>query len=195
MRVLLSLDPPAWHLRHSRVVGEIAGWLALRVAVASPGVPLDRHLAEAAALLHDVDKALPADVTDRALRHGSRGAAWLEAHGHGELAEAVSLHPVTVLADDAGADALAAAPLEARIVAYADKRGRQVLVPMDARFERWERRHPEGWTAEVRSRVRSRAEALEREVCGLAGCRPEDVGRLPWTLAAIRAGRAATVPA
>src|SRR4051812_34839029 len=189
MRVLLSLDPPAWHLRHSRVVGEVAGWLALHVIESTPNARLNRRVAEAAALLHDAEKALPAGMADRSLRHGARGASWLADRGYDELAEAVSLHPVTVLADDAGADGLTAASLEARIVAYADKRGRQQLVSLESRFDRWERRHPDGWTPEVRARVRARAHALEREICGLARCAPEDVTRLAWTGDAIRSAR------
>jgi len=170
-------------------VAEVAGWLALRIARERRAMPLDRPLVEAAALLHDVDKALPSAVRDRTLRHGLAGAAWLGEHGHPELAQAVSLHPVTVLADPDGAHRLAAASLEARIVSYADKRGRQQLVSMADRFGRWERRHPEGWTAEVRTVVWGRAEALEREICGLARCRPEEVGRLAWTGEALRAVR------
>src|SRR6266571_2941707 len=55
--LLLSLDPPAWHERHSRAVAEVAGWLAARAQRA--GRTVDRRLVEAAALLHDVDKVLP----------------------------------------------------------------------------------------------------------------------------------------
>ena len=187
--LLLSLDPPAWFTTHSRAVAEVASWLATRIEAV--GIAVDLPLVEAAALLHDVDKALPAGAVDRSLPHGARGARWLADRGCDELSEAVSLHPVTVLADDAGADAVAAASLEARIVAYADKRGRQQLVSLGSRFDRWERRHPDGWTAEVRAGVRARADALEREICGLAGCAPEDVGRLAWTGAAIRAAKLA----
>jgi hypothetical protein len=165
--------------------------VALRIAEATPKVHVNRRLVEAAALLHDVDKALPAAAADRSLRHGARGASWLSDRGYGELAEAVSLHPVTVLADDAGVDALGAASLEARIVAYADKRGRQQLVSLDSRFARWDRRHPEGWTTELRARVRARADALEREICRLAACRPEEVSRLAWTGDAMRAAKVA----
>jgi hypothetical protein len=56
--MLLSLDPPPWHLRHARAVAEIAGWLAARAEARGLGV--DRRVVEAAALLHDVDKILPA---------------------------------------------------------------------------------------------------------------------------------------
>lgn len=179
VRLLLSLDPPVWHLRHSRVVGEVAGWLARRIALANPSLQLDRGRTEAAALLHDVDKALPA--TERhGLRHGAAGAAWLTAHGHPELAEPVAVHPVTALATEAGAAAMRAASLEARIVAYADKRGRQEMVSMEARFARWTQGHPNGWSPTVVVKTWQRAVALEAEICGLAGCRPAEVRRLAW---------------
>jgi hypothetical protein len=145
---------------------------------------------ESAALLHDLDKALPKAHRGMGVRHGEAGARWLRDHGHPELAQAVSLHPVTLLITHPGAAALAAAPLEARLVAYADKRGRQRVVSMADRFARWTRRHPRGWTGEVMAMAWSRARQLETEICDLAGCRPEDVQRLPWTATAfIRAAR------
>ena len=73
--LLLSLDPPAWHVRHARAVAEIAAWLAARCA--ARGEPVDRALVEAAALLHDVDKAIPRRDPAAALPHGEGSAAWL----------------------------------------------------------------------------------------------------------------------
>ena len=189
-RLLLSLDPPEWHLRHSRAVAEIAGWLALRVQQHTNGV--DRHLVEAAALLHDVDKALPQASRGEG-RHGEVGGRWLAAHGLPELAEVVGLHPVTRLVDADEAAKVFDASAEARIVAYADKRAAQRLQPMTERFGRWRRRHPEGtrggWSADVAAATWSRAEELERQVCAMARCRPEDVRRLGWTGAAFTAAR------
>ena len=63
--LLLSLDPKPWALRHARAVAEVAGWLAARID--ARGTPVDRRLVEAAALLHDVDKLLPAGDPLRAL--------------------------------------------------------------------------------------------------------------------------------
>src|SRR5436309_1608109 len=97
-RLLLSLNPPPWHLRHSRAVAETAGWLAARIA--ARGVPVRRDVVEAAALLHDVDKLLPLDDPAKALSHGDAGADWLTRHGHPELARAVANHPVTRLGDE-----------------------------------------------------------------------------------------------
>ena len=52
------LDPTDLVVRHARAVAEVAAFLAARME--TRGSPVDRRLVEAAALLHDVDKVLPA---------------------------------------------------------------------------------------------------------------------------------------
>jgi putative nucleotidyltransferase with HDIG domain len=184
--LLYSLDPPDWLLRHSRAVGEVAGFLAARIA--GRGLRVDPRLAESAALLHDVDKALPRDDPRRSLGHGHAGARWLVDRGHEELAGPVSTHPVTRLLDGAWFDAwLASAAPEERIVAYADKRAGQRLVSLDARFASWSTRYPDAWDDSTVARVRAAAERLEADVCGMAGVAPADVRRLPWTAPVIAA--------
>jgi HD superfamily phosphodiesterase len=188
--LLLSLDPPPWFLRHSRAVAEVAGWLAARIAAS--GTPLDRRLVEAAALLHDVDKILPAGDPARALPHGEGSAAWLTRQGHPELARAVANHPVTRLLNAEGFRRWAAfATREERIVAYADKRAGQRLEPIAQRFASWDRRYPGAWTAAERAAVARRAARLEADVCRAAGVEPAGVRRLPWTSAALRRARPA----
>jgi HD superfamily phosphodiesterase len=194
--LLLSLEPPAWFVRHARAVAEVAAWLAARIE--ARGVAVDRRLVETAALLHDVDKALPADDPARGLPHGTGSAAWLTRTGHPELARAVSGHPVTrLLAGEEYRTWAAFASREERIVAYADKRAGQRLESMDARFESWRRRYPQPASDErVAARdleawrsVRARAERLEADVCRAAGVAPSAVRRLAWTGAALRAAR------
>jgi predicted nucleic acid-binding protein len=186
-RLLCSLAPPSWFLRHSRAVAEVAAWLARRIALR--GLPIDRRAVEAAALLHDVDKLLPADDPARRLRHGEGSAAWLAAHGHAELGPLVANHPVTRLAEE---DPVAVGrPLEALVVAYADKRAGQRLESLDERFASWRRRYPDGpssggWDDATSRHVRARADALERRVCELAGVRASEVRRLAWTGRALR---------
>ena len=171
-----------------RAVAEIASWLAGRIA--ERGEAVDRPLVEAAALLHDVDKLLPQTPGDPWI-HGLAGADWLVWKGHAELAPAVATHPVFRLAEDDG-DRIAgpAAPLEVRIVAYADKRAGQQIEPMASRFAGWARRYPHGWSGEVVEVARRRAELLEADVCRRAGVAPAGVRRLRWTGAALAEGRA-----
>jgi hypothetical protein len=147
---------------------------------------VDELAVETAALLHDVDK-LPDARGPAHLRHGEGSAAWLAAHGLDELALLVRDHPVTRLADDAEAEAMAQAELGARIVAYADKRAGQKLESMDDRFASWSRRYPDGWDDVVLAKVTDRAQALERAVCAAAGVRPDQVRRLRWSRRALKA--------
>ena len=195
--LLLSLDPPDWFVRHARAVAEVGAWLAARIE--ARGVTVDRPLVEAAALLHDIDKLLPASDPARALPHGEGSAAWLAEAGHPELARAVANHPVTRLLDGERYRRWAAfASREERLVAYADKRAGQRLESMETRFASWRRRYPRvglveggvtGWDeAEIRT-VRSRAERLEADVCRAAGVVPAEVRRLAWTGPALRAAR------
>jgi putative nucleotidyltransferase with HDIG domain len=175
-RILRELDPPEWLVTHSVAVAEVAAYLAERIGRATA---IDPRLVEAAALLHDVDKALPEDHPLRPLGHGDAGAAWLTERGYGELARAVANHPATRLSDEDRYPRWAAfASREERIVAYADKRAMQDVVPMDERFADWARRHPEhGASLAV---ARRRAERLERDVCAAANVQPEEVTRLAW---------------
>ncbi len=198
--ILRSFDPPPWFLRHSRAVAEVAAWLAARATAG--GHRVDRSVVEAAALLHDIDKLLGPSDPARRLPHGDGSAAWLDAAGHPELAAAVAAHPVIRLGGGNGAEAwLARATLEERIVAYADKRAGQRLEPVDARFASWERRYPPvsraslstreeqagaGWDRATLGLVRERVARLERDVCSIAGTRPEHVRRLAWTGSALR---------
>lgn len=187
--LLLETDPPDWLVRHARAVAEVAAWLAARVA--ERGSAVDRALVEAAALLHDVDKALGRDAPGGGLPHGERSAVWLAERGHPSLAPAVADHPVTRLADGAWFERWrAGASLETRIVAYADKRAGGRLESMDDRFRSWRRRYPSGWDDETARRVRERAVRLEGDVCAAAGVAPDEVRRLRWTGAAFRAARA-----
>lgn len=185
-RLLIEQRPPARLLRHSTAVAEVAAFLAARAA--ARGVTVDRGLVETAALLHDVDKALPADHELRRLGHGHAGAAWLTERGHAELARAVAGHPVTRLADDEAYRAwLAEAALEERLVAYADKRALQRLVPMAARFAEWRQRYPRAKAANEKSQ--GRADQLEAEVCAAAGVAPDEVRRQRWVGRALATAR------
>ena len=184
--ILLSFDPPAWHVDHVSAVAEIAAYLAERTA--ARGVGVDRALVEAAGLLHDIDKLFPPDHPLLELGHGEAAARWLTQQGYGELARAVAAHPVTRLLDaDRYGRWNGVATREERIVAYADKRAGQHVEPMKVRFAGWEERYPKH--VESLRRGRARAERLEREVCETAGVSPLSIRRLRWVAAALETAR------
>jgi putative nucleotidyltransferase with HDIG domain len=181
LSLLLSTSPSPRLLQHVTVVAEVASFLACRAAGA--GITVDRRLAETAALLHDIDKALPREHPLRDLGHGAAGAAWISQAGHPELARAIRAHPVSRLADSDAGSWVVDGPIEERIVTYADKRAEQRVVSLDQRFERWRRRHPE--YADGLDRAFAMARRLESELCDAIGIAPTAVERLRWVDAAI----------
>ena len=176
LSLLMSTAPSPRLLQHLTVVAEVASFLAVRAGRA--GLAVDRRLVETAALLHDIDKALPADHPLRQLGHGRAGAEWLRQAGHAELARSVATHPVMCL-EGPEADAwVLHAPLEERIVCYADKRGTQRVVSLEQRLERWRRRHPEHLGPLERASVQARR--LEETLCEELGVRSDEIERLRW---------------
>ena len=121
--LLLSLSPSIWLRRHASAVADVASFLA--VAAIREGHPVDRPLVEAAALLHDLDKALPA--RDPLRTTGSRPCGRPVAHRAGvrRAGPAVDSHPVGRLTDQPVRGLGPSTTVEQRIVAYADKRAQQ----------------------------------------------------------------------
>ena len=184
--ILRGLEPTERLLTHSAAVAEVCAFLC--AALSGRGEAVDTSLAEAAALLHDLDKALPPDDPLRAMGHGVAGAEWVRRHGFAELADAIAHHPVTTLAEPRGYQVWAEeAGFEGRVVAYADKRARQDVVALGQRFERWYQRYPDSQALPL---AHERARMLEQEICSAAGICPADVHRLAWVDDALSAAAA-----
>lgn len=142
----------------------------------APGVRLDRDLAEAAALLHDIAKGQP--------RHETAGGALLRELGFSGVADMVAAHRDTTLPDDH--------PLtERELVYFADKLVRcHMVVDVEARFgeklAQW--RHEPEAAAAIEGRMQ-RALALRARLEAEAGC------PLPDMLFPLRIGLPAWEPA
>jgi putative nucleotidyltransferase with HDIG domain len=174
-------------INHLSSSAEVCAFMC--AAMKSRGVEVNSDLAENAALLHDIDKALAPDDPYRQLGHGAAGAQWLVDHGHGELADAVREHPVHVIGNASSYEEwLAANSLEARLANYADKRSHEDIVSLDKRFERWHRRFGDDPMLPI---AQERFRRLEAELCAMAGVAPDEVERLPWVDAALQQARAA----
>nr|WP_281432320.1 HD domain-containing protein [Desulfatitalea alkaliphila] len=116
---------PEHILAHSQLVCQVA--LLLTDALQAAGVPLNRPLVHASALLHDITK--PRSFTTGE-NHAQTGGEYLAGLGFPEVGEVVRQHVVL------DAYFAAEAPNEAEIVNYADKRVlHDKIVPLDQRMQ------------------------------------------------------------
>jgi len=114
----------------------------------------------------------------RTLGHGKAGAAFLSEAGHPELARTLIAHPVTRFNDPDAAAWTTDAPIEERMVVYADKRATGRVVSLEQRFDRWQRKHPE--YADQLDRAYATACRLETVLCETISIEPTEVERLRW---------------
>jgi putative nucleotidyltransferase with HDIG domain len=174
-------------INHMSSSAEVCAFMCAQMK--ARGVAVDSDLAESAALLHDIDKALRPEDPYRELGHGAGGAQWLIDHGYAELADAVRNHPVNVIGNAPSYEEWSAAnSLEAKLANYGDKRSLQDIVTLDERFERWYKRYPDNPMEPI---AHERFRRVEAELCALAGVTPDEVERVPWVDAALRQARAA----
>lgn len=138
---------------HSEGVARVA--VAIAGLAAEARIPVDGTLVEAAALLHDIDKA---EIRRSGGEHGIVGARRLEAAGYHELAMPVASHPISCLLDDERF------PIgwPSVIVAVADRHVAQEFMTVDERLDDMKRRHP-AHAADIES-ARRPAHALEAQV-------------------------------
>jgi uncharacterized protein len=124
MQLLGTMEMPAHIQDHSRLVCRVA--LALADALIASGLAINRELVMASALLHDITKPRSFETGEN---HAQSGGEYLNRMGFPEVGEIVRQH---VILDHYPRDA---APNEAEIVNYADKRVlHDQVVPLDDRM-------------------------------------------------------------
>jgi len=157
-RLLDEAGLPDGVVVHSEGVARVAAAVAGLVAEAQ--IPIDGALVEAAALLHDIDKA---EIRRSGGEHGIVGARRLEAAGYAELAMPVASHPIGCLLDD---DRF---PIgwPSVIVAVADRHVAQEFLTVDERLDDMKQRHPT-YAVQIDA-ARRPAHALEAQVAEAVG--------------------------
>lgn len=161
--VLASYALPEGILRHSRGVARVAAEAARMVDGA--GVPIDVHLVEVAALLHDVDKP----ETRGSLMHGVVAAARMVELGWEELAVPIASHPVTALLDEERYPR----GWPSVVVSVADRHVAQEFLTTDERIDDMALRHPD--YRDDLEVARRHAHALEAELAEVVGLEVEDL--------------------
>jgi uncharacterized protein len=125
LQILGTMDMPPHIQDHSRLVCRVA--LALADGLVAAGFQINRELVMASALLHDITKPRSFDTGEN---HAQTGGEYLAHLGFPEVGEIVRQH---VILDHYSPEA---APNEAEIVNYADKRVlHDQVVPLDDRMD------------------------------------------------------------
>jgi putative nucleotidyltransferase with HDIG domain len=133
--------------------------------------PIDEKLLHAAALLHDIDKAVPHGPGER---HPDTAVRILDHAGMSEVARLVRKHPLHAICDPD----IAPVTWEEKLLYLADKMVKFEILTVDKRFDLWraENLPPEG--KEILIKTYPLVKKLEKEVLGIIGIQPDDVARL-----------------
>jgi uncharacterized protein len=165
--LLDGMQMPAHIQAHSRIVCEVALLLSDRLQKA--GVPLNHELIRASALLHDITKPRSFETGEN---HAQTGGQYLSNLGFREVGEIVRQH---VVLDNYSGDA---APSEAEVVNYADKRVlHDQIVPLNERMAYILHRYAR--TSERRQLLIhfwEKAELLEKRIFGYLSFEPDGLG-------------------
>lgn len=120
-------------------------------------ISVDRSLVEAAALLHDIDKAIPKKAGER---HPDTAVRTLLELGFTQVAEVVKKHSVHLILDSN----LMPKTWEEKIVFLADKMVKHEIIGVEHRFALWFKEQlPEQAVAELNA-SKPKVKALEQEV-------------------------------
>ena len=161
---------PVYKREHSRLVCRVALFLAKRVEQRL-GVSLQKDLLSAAALLHDIDKAIPRLRNEQ---HPDTTVRILREEGMEEVANLVRTHPLHAILDQS----ISPKSWEEKLLYLADKMVKLRIMTVDERFRLWRAEHlPEQAVAQLDAAY-PKVKALEQEVLGLIGVRPKDVAAL-----------------
>jgi len=132
---------------------------------------VDIPLLEAAALLHDIDKAVPRLPGER---HPDTAVRILREAGMGEVADVVRRHPLhAVLHAD-----IMPTSTEEQLLYLSDKMVKNDIITVDKRFELWRDENLPPDAVAVLDAAYPEVKALEREYLRRAGIKAEDAGML-----------------
>lgn len=162
---------PLQKRQHLTLVDRVALFFAKKIQE-KISQPIDEKLLHAAALLHDIDKAVPPIAGER---HPDTAVRILENEGMGEVVRLVRKHPLHAICDPD----LAPVTWEEKILYLADKMVKYEIITVDKRFNLW--RAEEDLPAEGRQVLEKSyplVKKLEKELLDLIGIQPADVAKL-----------------
>lgn len=147
--------------RHVTLVANVAMFFAKKI-------PVNTELLLAAALLHDIDKAVPRRIGEQ---HPDTAVRILREEGMDEVADTVRTHPLHAILDPA----IAPKTWEQKLLYLADKMVKYDIVGVDQRFALWNDEHLSLEEQAILDASYPKVKQLEQEVFELAGITLGDI--------------------
>lgn len=154
---------------HVTLVAKLAAAFADQLTINK--LTVQKDLLVAAALLHDIDKAIPKAEGET---HPDTAVRVLREEGMGEVADIVATHSLHAILDPA----IAPNTWEQRLLYLADKMVKQEIVGVDGRFDLWRAEDLPAGARVALEKTYPLVKKLEREVCDLIGVSIDDIVRL-----------------
>lgn len=146
---------------HASLVAKVSLYLAKNWSV-------DRKLLRAAALLHDIDKAVPKRSGEK---HPDTAVRILHEEGYPEVADVVLTHPLHAILNPE----ISPKTWEQKLLYLADKMVKYDIVGVDKRFALWNNEHLPPDAQKILDETYPEVKKLEQEVFRLAGITLDDV--------------------
>ena len=161
---------PAVKRVHVTLVARVAAFLAKRM-IQSTQEPINMDVLRAAALLHDIDKAIPRLPGEQ---HPDTGVRILREEGMVEVADIVATHPLQSILDEKTAPKT----WEEKLLYLSDKMVKYDIVGVDKRFALWNDEHLPADEQALLDASYPKVKALEQEVFNSLHLSLDDVVKL-----------------
>lgn len=161
---------PDYKRVHMGLVEKVAIFFAKRLTQKA-GVMVNTHLLSAAALLHDIDKAIPKGVGEH---HPDTAVRVLREVGMGVVADLVRTHSLSAILDEH----ISPKTWEEKILFLSDKMVKREIVGVDKRFQLWRAEHLPPIAMRQLDESYPLVKALEKEICDMVQIDPDMVALL-----------------
>lgn len=156
---------------HVSLVARVAMFLAGRWEKKYGSGNVNKQLLLAAALLHDIDKAIPRAPGEQ---HPDTAVRVLQEEGADEVAAVVKRHPLHAILDPE----IAPQTIEEKFLYLSDKMVKFKIIDVDRRFQLWRDEQLPFEARETLERCYPKVKLLEQEILSAIDLIPSDVAKL-----------------
>ncbi len=155
---------------HVGLVAAVALFFA-REVIKTKQTVIDTSLLHAAALLHDIDKAVPRLEGES---HPDTAVRILRQEDMEEVADVVVTHPLHAILDPA----ICPKTWEEKLLYLADKTVKFEIITVDRRFALWNAEKLPAGAQRILDETYPKVKRLEEEILGIIGIAPDDIVKL-----------------